>query len=78
MSTTRETRALEYARRVAQTKEDLRNIIRDYLAGAQGEAAILDEAIAVLKEIANEDYRGNRSSGSVKAYQVLKKLGYME
>lgn len=54
------------------------DIEKAHIAGAQEEAAILDEAIAVLKEIANEDYRGNRSSGSVKAYQVLKKLGYME
>ena len=38
----------------------------------------IQQLVTVLKEIANEDYRGNRSSGSVKAYQVLKKLGYME
>jgi hypothetical protein len=38
----------------------------------------LDVLVDALKEIANEDYRGNRSSGSVKAYMVLKKLGYME
>jgi predicted KAP-like P-loop ATPase len=28
-----------------------------------------------LREIADEDYRGNRSNASVKAYQVLKKIG---
>jgi regulator of replication initiation timing len=28
-----------------------------------------------LREIADEDFRGNRSSASVKAYQVLKKIG---
>jgi hypothetical protein len=28
-----------------------------------------------LREIADEDYRGNRSSASVKAYQALKKIG---
>ena len=28
-----------------------------------------------LREIADEDYRGNRPSASVKAYQALKKIG---
>jgi hypothetical protein len=28
-----------------------------------------------LREIADEDYRGNRSNASVKAYQALKKIG---
>lgn len=30
----------------------------------------------VMEEIANEDFRGNRSNASVKAFNVLKKLGY--
>lgn len=28
-----------------------------------------------LREIADEDFRGNRSNASVKAYQALKKIG---
>lgn len=34
-----------------------------------------EEAIKALEEIADEDFRGNRSSGSVKAFNALKKLG---
>lgn len=34
----------------------------------------LAEARRVLTEIANEDYRGNRSSASVKAYHYLQHI----
>lgn len=29
-----------------------------------------------LEDIANEDFRGNRSSGSVKAFNALKQMGW--
>lgn len=34
----------------------------------------LEAAIKVLEEIANEDYRGNRSSGSQRAFHFLERL----
>jgi hypothetical protein len=35
-------------------------------------------AMEALEEIANEDYRGNRSNGSVKAYQALQSIKGIE
>lgn len=34
----------------------------------------LKKATEALESIANEDFRGNRSSGSVKAYKALKEI----
>lgn len=36
---------------------------------------LIDKLKTCLIEIADEDFRGNRSSASVKAFQLLKELG---
>lgn len=38
------------------------------------EKSAYNKAVAALKKIAGEDYRGNRPSGAVEAYRALKEL----
>lgn len=38
----------------------------------------LDIAMRALKEIADEDFRGNRPSGSVKAFHALEEIAQLE
>lgn len=53
------------------TSETLEWKLRNELKNLENK---LEITIKVLKEIANEDFRENRSSGSVKAYNCLKDL----
>lgn len=55
----------------ADSYRDLINFQKKLLASTLSDNAKL---VAVLNEIANEDYRGNRSSGSVKALNALREL----
>ena len=55
---------------IEQLKQRL-DKVSTQLVGYEATIGLLKDA---LEEIANEDFRGNRSSGSVKAYQALNSL----
>jgi hypothetical protein len=60
----------EYEKEIQQLKQRL-DKSTDKLVSYEATIGFLKDA---LQEIADEDFRGNRSSGSVKAYQALQKI----
>ena len=62
----------------AAMRQDIILLAKSVAYEAREEARYLESeskrALEVLKEIANEDYRGNRSSAGQKAYYFLRSL----
>ena len=50
------------------------NFARGYMKGSKLSNELLLKALEALESIANEDYRGNRSSESIRAFKTLNEI----
>jgi dynactin complex subunit len=65
----------ELVKRMVDENDELKSKIDKLTTQLVSYEATLCFLKDTLREIADEDFRGNRSNASVKAYQVLKKIG---